>query len=321
MIVERAKEVLRIEAEAISALQERINDDFVQAVHTIDRCRGRFIITGIGKSGHIGKKIAATLTSIGVSSFFLHAAEAIHGDLGMITAEDVVLAISNSGETDEVIRLLPLLKRCNVPLIAMTGRKDSTLAQQSDLHLDISIKTEACPLGIVPTASTTATLAMGDALAMSLLDLRNVTEEDFAQFHPGGSLGKRILLRVKDVMHTGSEIPVVSEDASFSQTVMEMTVKKKGMTVVTKEKNGKHLVTGIVTDGDLRRHINDDNLKTLLAKDIMSANPKRIESHELAVTALRIMEEKKITSLVSLNEEGEIIGLTHLHDLLEQGLI
>ncbi len=320
MIVERAKEVLRIEAEAIADLEKRIDESFVQAVHIIDKCKGRFIITGIGKSGHIGKKIAATLTSIGVSSFFLHAAEAIHGDLGMITGDDVLLAISNSGETEEVIRLLPLLKRCKVPLIGMTGNKNSTLAQQSDYTLDISIKTEACPLGIVPTASTTATLAMGDALAMSLLDLRNVTEEDFAQFHPGGSLGKRILLRVKDIMHTKDEIPIVNENATFSETVLEMNAKKKGMTVVTKIENGKKRVCGIVTDGDLRRHINDDNLKGLFAKDIMSSRPKTIEAQELAVTALRIMEERKITSLVTLNEDGEILGLIHLHDLLEQGL-
>ena len=317
MIINRAKETLRIEAEAIIALIDRIDDNFVEAINLIDNCKGRLIVVGIGKSGIIGKKIAATLTSIGISSFFLHAAEAIHGDLGMIGKNDVVFGISNSGETDEVLALIPIIRRFGVPFIALTGNPSSTLARESDVSLDVSIKEEACPLGIVPTASTTATLAMGDAIAMALLDKRNVTEKDFAQFHPGGSLGKRLLLKVEDMMHTGKEIPVVRDNALLSDVVLEITSKKMGMTVVI-DKQEK--VLGIVTDGDLRRHFTGENIKNLHACEVMTTNPKVIDKTELAASAVQVMESNKITSILVLKENEKVEGVIHLHDLLQRGL-
>ncbi|MBF0275684.1 MAG: KpsF/GutQ family sugar-phosphate isomerase [Nitrospinae bacterium] len=298
-------------------LIDRIDTNFEKAVNLIDGCKGRLIVIGIGKSGIIGKKIAATLTSIGLSSFFLHAAEGIHGDLGMVGSNDVVLAISNSGETDEVIRVLPIVKRFGVPLIGMTGNLNSTLSKISDITLDVSVEKEACPMGVVPTASTTVTLAMGDAIAMAILDKRNITEADFAKYHPGGSLGKSLLLKVEDVMHSGNDLPVVYENTSVPETIMEITGKKMGMTVVINEKKE---ILGIVTDGDLRRHFSDPGINNLNAIDIMTVNPKIISQDELAASAVKIMETNKITSLLIVTDDKRLKGVIHLHDLLQKGL-
>src|SRR3989338_7386462 len=251
-ILDIAKRVLKIEADAVLALIERLNSNFEKAVEIIYRSKGRVVVTGMGKSGLVGKKIAATLASTGTPAFFLHPAEAIHGDIGMVTAEDVIIAISNSGETEELVGIIPFLKRFNVSLISMTGNPNSTLSKAADITLDVSVKEEACPLGIVPTASTTATLAMGDAIAVALLMKRGYKEEDFAFFHPGGSLGKKLFIKVKDLMHSGDALPVISPDASMTAAVMEISSKRLGVTMVTDTNN---MILGIVTDGDLRRGI------------------------------------------------------------------
>ncbi len=320
MVIEKAKQVLKIESEAIQALINRIDDTFVKTVELLDKCKGRVVITGIGKSGIIGKKISATLASIGVPSIFLHAADGTHGDLGMITSNDMVIAISNSGESEEVLNLLPAIKRFNVTLVSMTGNVSSTLAKKSNIVLNISVKEEACPLGLVPTASTTATMALGDALAMALLDKRGFKEQDFAVLHPGGSLGKKLLIQVDDLMHIGSNIPIINKDAPLKDVIMEISSKKLGMAIVV---NQDDKVLGIITDGDLRRLMKKkekDIFKTT-AKEMMSINPKTIEKNALAARALQIMEKHSITSLIITNGSKGPTGIIHLHDILKAGVV
>ena len=320
MVIEKAKQVLKIESEAIQALINRIDDTFVKTVDLLDKCKGRVVITGIGKSGIIGKKISATLASIGVPSIFLHAADGTHGDLGMITSNDIVIAISNSGESEEILNLLPAIKRFNVTLVSMTGNVNSTLAKKSNIVLNISVKEEACPLGLVPTASTTATMALGDALAMALLDKRGFKEKDFAVLHPGGSLGKKLLIQVDDLMHIGSNIPIINKDAPLKDVIMEISSKKLGMAIVV---NQDDKVLGIITDGDLRRLMEKkekDIFKTT-AEEMMSTNPKTIEKNALAARALQIMEKHSITSLIITNGSKGPTGIIHLHDILKAGVV
>lgn len=318
-IIEIAKKVLKIEAEAVLALTEKLNKDFEKAVEIIYNSKGRVIVMGMGKSGLVGKKIAATLASTGTPSFFLHPAEASHGDLGMVTSEDVIIAISNSGDTGEIMELVPFLKRFNVSLISMTGNPVSALAKAGDVNIDVSVREEACPMGIVPTASTTATLAMGDALAVVLLQKRGFKEEDFAFFHPGGSLGKRLFIKVKDLMHTGDALPVVSPDASVTDAVIVISSKRLGMTIVAGADNK---LLGILTDGDLRRGIQKwgKAFFDMRAGGVMMQNPKVISEGELAAKALSIMEGHSITSLVVPDKEGRAKGVIHLHDILKQGI-
>jgi len=319
MIIEKAKQVLKIESEAIRSLIDRIDDRFVKTVNLLDKCKGRVVITGIGKSGIIGKKISSTLASIGIPSFFLHAAEAVHGDIGMITKKDMIIAISNSGESKEILNLLPSIKRFNVILVSITGKINSTLAKKSDIVLNVSVKEEACPLGLVPTASTTATLALGDALAVALLDKRGFKKEDFAVFHPGGSLGKKLLIRVKDIMHTGNKIPKLYKTALLKDVIFEISSKKLGITIVV-DKEDK--VVGIITDGDLRRLLEKkrDIFKTK-AEKIMTKNPKIVEKNNLAAKALQIMEKHSISSLIITNENNNPTGIIHLHDILKAGVV
>jgi arabinose-5-phosphate isomerase len=318
-IIQSGIKVLQIEAEALGRLIARIDQRFVDAVNALHRCEGRVVVSGMGKSGIIGKKISATLASTGTPSFFLHPAEGLHGDIGMISRGDVLLAISNSGETEELIKILPSIKRLGLFLISMTGNSKSALARESDVTLDISVKEEAGAMGIVPTASTTATLAMGDALAVALFELRGIKEADFAFFHPGGMLGRRLLLRVKDVMHRGDDIPVVKEEASFKDALFEMTRKKMGMTTVT-DGNGK--LTGVITDGDLRRLLEkEEQVFRKKAKELMSKKPKMIDENALAAKAVQVMESFSITVLPVTGENGEMTGVIHLHDLLKIGVV
>ncbi len=320
-MIETAKRVLQIEADAVLALQQRLNGDFTRAVKMILDCSGKVVVTGMGKSGLICHKIAATLASTGTPAFFLHPAEGIHGDLGMLSRGDVVIAVSFSGETEEISRILPVIKRMGLPLIAMSGRPASTLAQAGDVHLDVSIAEEACPLGLAPTASTTATLAMGDALAVVLLNERGFKAEDFALFHPGGALGKKLLLRVEDLMHTGSDVPLVSPETLLREALFEITSKKLGITGVVDA--GRELV-GVFTDGDLRRVMADglDSLQLPIA-EVMTRAPKRILHRNLAAKALQVMEQHSITSLfVFADEQSRIpVGIVHLHDLLKAGVV
>lgn len=319
MYLEQAKEVFQIEAQAILNLAENLDQGFSEAVETILRCKGRVVVTGMGKSGLIGRKIAATLASTGTPAFFLHPAEGIHGDLGMVTGQDVVIAISNSGETEELINILPVLKRLGATIIALTGKKDSTLVKNSEIFLRIAIEKEACPLGLAPTASTTATLAMGDALAVVLLKARNFQPEDFALFHPGGSLGRRLLLTVADLMHSGEQNPVVGSDKKVKEALFEITAKKLGAVSVTNEDG---VLIGILTDGDLRRHL-EKNEKLLEQEvgQVMTKSPKTIGPHKLAAQALKTMEDKSITVLPVVGEEQQVIGMIHLHDLLKAGIV
>jgi len=320
MSLEEAKKVLRIEADAISSLIDKIDENFLKAIDILLSCKGRVVVTGMGKSGIIGKKIAATLASTGTPALFLHPAEGVHGDLGMITKGDVLLAISNSGETEELNKILPIIKRLDVKLISMTGGMNSTLAKASDVVLDVGVKEEACPLGLIPTASTTAALAMGDALSVTLLERKGFKEEDFAFFHPGGSLGKRLFLKVGDLMHSGNEIPKVYEDTIMKDTILEISSKKLGMTSVIDSKGG---LTGIITDGDLRRWLEkgEANIFKTKAKDVMTRNPKTIEADALAAKAVSVMEHYSITSLIIVDKEGRPDGIIHLHDLLKAGVI
>ncbi len=319
-IRDEAKKVFEIESRAVARLAQRLDDNFEKAVRLIHDCGGRVIVCGMGKSGLIGKKIAATLASTGTPAFSLHPAEASHGDLGMVTGEDIVLALSNSGETDELVALLPHLKRFNVKLIALTGNTASTLARSSDVCLDVSVDEEACPMGIVPTASTTAALAMGDAMAVALLLMRGLKEEDFAAFHPRGSLGKKLLVTVGELMHTGDKVPRVSPDTPMTQTVMEISSKRLGITTVV-DSSGKLL--GVITDGDLRRGIeaHGSALFSKTAETIMTGEPKRIASGELAAKALALMEKHSITALPVADAEGRPAGIIHLHDILREGIV
>ncbi len=319
MSIEHGKRVLEIEVRAIAGLLERLDHRFTEAVDLLYRCAGKVVVSGMGKSGLIGQKIAATLASTGTPAFFLHPAEGTHGDLGMLARRDALIAISNSGETEEVLKLLPFVKRLNIPVVAMTGRVQSTLAKNSEVVLDVSVGEEACPMGLAPTASTTATLAMGDALAIALLQKRGFREEDFAQFHPGGTLGRRLLLKVRDLMHGGDAVPRVTQQTSAREAILIMTTKKLGMTTVVDEA-GRLL--GVITDGDLRRFLERGaDLAKAKAGDLASKNPKTIGPDELAAGAVRIMEECSITSLVVLEESRQIVGVIHLHDLLKSGIV
>lgn len=311
--------VIQVEAAAISALTEQINEQFIAACKLLFNCTGRVVVIGMGKSGHIAGKIAATFASTGTPAFFVHPGEASHGDLGMITQQDVVLALSNSGETEEILKILPIIKRLGVPLIAMTGNPMSTLSLVASTHINIAVTQEACPLGLAPTSSTTAALVMGDALAVSLLEARGFTKDDFALSHPGGSLGRRLLLRVNDIMHLGDNIPSVAESALISHALLEMTEKKLGMTAIV---NDEQEVVGIFTDGDLRRTLakNLDLQKTCIS-DVMTSHCAVISEDILAAEAMQIMEQKKINALIVVNKQKQAIGALNMHDLIRAGIV
>ena len=314
-----AQEVIEIEGAAVLALCDRIDADFVRACELMLDCDGRIVVTGMGKSGHIGGKLAATLASTGSPAFFVHPGEASHGDLGMITEKDVVLAISNSGETDELLTILPLIKRLHIPLISMTGNPQSRLAQQATVNLDIGVEKEACPLNLAPTSSTTVTLALGDALAVSLLKIRGFTADDFARSHPGGKLGKRLLLSVGDIMHTGDAIPIVSEDILLSDALMEISSKGLGMTTVVSG-NGK--LVGVYTDGDLRRTLDQQlDIHNTSISAVMTSPCQSIGADALAVDALNLMEDKAINALPVVNDDNTVIGALNMHDLLRAGVV
>lgn len=309
-----AERVLRLEAEAILALIPRLDERFDLAVDRLFHCGGRVIVTGMGKSGLIGRKIAATLASTGTPAYFLHPAEGVHGDLGMVARGDVVLALSNSGETEELLAILPLLKRLGVPIVLLTGSSESTLARQCEVVLDVAVAEEACPMNLAPTSSTTAALAMGDALAMALLDVRGLRPEDFAALHPRGALGWRTLFRVADLMHTGGEVPIVRADTSMADVIREITQKRLGITTVV---DGEGRLVGVITDGDLRRaHLRPEPVVALRAGQVASANPKTVDAGDLAVKALEIMETFAITCLVIVDAERRPAGILHMHDVL-----
>lgn len=313
-----AQRTIAMERDAVAALEARIDEHFDLACQTILACEGRVVVTGMGKSGHIGNKIAATLASTGTPAMFVHPGEASHGDLGMITPKDVVLALSNSGTTAELVTLIPLLTRMRVPVISMTGNPHSTLAKASTAHLNVGVATEACPLDLAPTSSTTVTLVMGDALAIALLEARGFTAEDFAFSHPGGALGRKLLLRVSDVMHSGDAIPLVDETTTVKNALLEMSSKGLGMTCIH---NSKGALRGVYTDGDLRRSLDQAiDFSTTPVTAVMTENCKTITPDALAVEALAIMEEKLITSLVVSEQGDDIVGVVHLHDLLKAGL-
>ena len=314
-----AKAVIKTEQAALSALVDRIDNKFVDACNIILECDGRVVVTGMGKSGHIANKIAATLASTGTPAFFVHPGEASHGDLGMITSMDVVIALSNSGETDEIVELLPVIKRLDINLITLTGNPKSTLAKTSNVNIDVSIENEACPLGLAPTSSTTAALAMGDAISIALLEKRGFDEDDFALSHPGGTLGKRLLLRVDDIMHIENEIPKVLQDATLGDALIEMSAKGLGVTAIV-NKNNKFL--GIFTDGDLRRVIDSGiDFKFSKIKDVMTKNAKRITGDALAASALALMESYSINALVVVDKKEKLCGILNMHDLLRARVI
>ena len=317
--LELARKVLEIEADAISALIERLDGKFLEAANLIYACRGRVVVSGIGKSGHIARKIASTMASTGTPAFFVHPAEAIHGDLGMIQSDDVLLALSYSGESAELLTIIPVIKREGAKLIAITGNENSTLAQQADVHLDARVAQEACPLKLAPTASTTAALALGDALAIALLDARGFTERDFAGRHPGGALGRRLLTRVADVMRTGEEVPHVPHTATLAQALLEMSHKGMGMTAVI---DAKGRVAGIFTDGDLRRtleHVGD--IRSARVAELMSRSPRTISADKLAAEAAQLMERHKINQLLVVTADGRLAGALNTHDLFRAKVI
>jgi arabinose-5-phosphate isomerase len=318
-LVARAREVLQIEAEAIAALPERLGDDFARACELILACRGRVVVSGIGKSGHVGRKIAATLASTGSPAFFMHPAEASHGDLGMVIADDVVLALSNSGSTEELLAIVPLVKRRGARLIAMTGDPASRLAQLADVHLDAGVAREACPLNLAPTASTTAAMALGDALAVALLEARGFGPDDFASSHPGGALGRRLLTHVSDVMRQGEALPVVAPGAPLATAILEITRKRMGMVAVV-EPGGALL--GIFTDGDLRRLLErDGDIRNLRIDDVMTRDPASISPRALAAEAVQLMESRRITQLLVLDEGRQLVGAIQIHDLLAARIV
>lgn len=319
MSLESARRVLEIEAEAIRSLAGRLDQTFVRAVDILQGCRGRVVLTGMGKSGFIAKKIAATFASTGTPALFLHPAEGVHGDLGMVVRGDVVLAISNSGETEELIQLLPAFKRLGVALISLVGNLLSTLARESEVALDVRVAEEACPMNLAPTASTTAALAMGDALAVALLERRGIREEDFALIHPGGILGKKLLLRVEDLMHRGEELPVVGQDELMREAIPMISGKRLGMTAVT---DGDGRLVGIITDGDLRRALQRwPDLLEQPVQAVMTRQPKCIAKTELGAKAVQVMAQHAITSLLIVDEGGRPEGVIHLHDLLRAGVV
>jgi arabinose-5-phosphate isomerase len=318
-ILQLARRTLEIEANAVSQLRDRLDHAFPEAVALILRCKGRVVVSGMGKSGHIGGKIAATLASTGTPAFFMHPAEASHGDLGMITGEDVVIALSNSGESAEIAAIVPLIKRRGARLISMTGNPTSTLAHEADIHLDASVEQEACPHNLAPTASTTAALALGDALAVAVLYARGFTAEDFARTHPGGSLGRRLLVHVRDLMHKDAALPMVGLDASLKEALLEMTRKGLGMTAIVDE---DRRLLGILTDGDLRRLLdNDVDVRHARIADVMKRAPRTIDEDVLAVEAARMMEEFKINGLFAVNTAGRLSGALNMHDLLRAGVV
>ena len=319
MILKRAKEVFRLEAEAVLALASKLDNNFIRAVEAVYGCKGRVVVTGMGKAGIIGQKISATLSSLGTPSVWLHSAEAIHGDLGRVTKDDIVIALSNSGETEETKSLVPILKKIGTGIIAITGNKHSTLAKHSDIVLDVSVRKEACPLGLAPTSSTTAMLAMGDALAVCLVDKKGFKEKDFALFHPGGALGKKLLLKVEDIMRKGKANPIVGEETIVKDVLYAITEARAGAASVV---NKKGKLTGIFTDGDLRRHLEvDSNLAARRVKEVMTKNPVSIQPQKLAVEALRILEEKKIDELPVVDKNGKPAGMLDVQDVLRAGLV
>ncbi len=317
-IIQKGKEIIRIEAEAVTALESHIDKNFASAIDLILNAKGRIIVTGMGKSGIIARKIAATMNSTGTPSAFMHPTDAVHGDIGMVTAHDVVICISKSGDTTELRQLLPYFHQLGVKVIAIVGNANSPLSKQSDIVLDISVKEEACPYDLAPTSSTTAALVMGDALAITLLQLRNFTENDFAMFHPGGNLGKQLLLKVEAMMITGKDIPVVKENVSLSNAIVEITSKRLGATCIV---NDEGILSGILTDGDLRRLLQKTtNIANYTAAQVMTKNPKTIHKEILAAHALKLMESYKITQLVVVDNAQRPVGILHLHDLVEAGL-
>lgn len=316
--IEKGKQVIRIEAQSVAALIDKINGSFAQAVQMIFEAKGRIVITGMGKSGIIARKIVATMNSTGTPAIFLHPSDAVHGDLGMVRGEDVVICISKSGDTQEIRQLIPMFKRIGVPVISMLGTSNSPIGKESDVVLDISVAEEACPLDLAPTSSTTATLVMGDALAITLLEKRNFSKEDFAMFHPGGNLGKRLLLKIEELMTSGAHVPIVSQSTSLKDSILEMTTKRLGATCVVDEK-GK--LCGIITDGDLRRLLQGTtDVSAVTADQVMTRKPKTILLGALAATALREMESFNITQLIIVDEEHHPLGMVHLHDLVKAGL-
>ncbi len=311
--------VITTEAKAVAALSERIGPEFAQACRYLLACQGRVVVLGMGKSGHIGGKLAATLASTGTPAFFVHPGEASHGDLGMITGDDVVIGLSHSGETAEINQILPLLKRRGVDLIAITGASDSTLAKTADVHLNVEVSEEACPLGLAPTASTTASLAMGDALAIALLDARGFTADDFARSHPGGRLGRRLLIYIDDLMHGGDQLPNVKLGTPLSQALLEMTRQGLGMTAVS---DAQGQLAGVFTDGDLRRALDQGvDVHTTPIEAVMTANPRRLTTGQLAAEALALMEAHSINALLVTNGDGELVGAVNMHDLLRAGVM
>ncbi|WP_145478385.1 KpsF/GutQ family sugar-phosphate isomerase [Stenotrophomonas rhizophila] len=318
-LVDSGRRVFGIERDALAAVAGRLGEDFARACQLVLESRGRVVATGMGKSGHVARKIAATLASTGTPAFYVHPGEAGHGDLGMITEADVVLALSYSGESDEVLMLLPVLKRQGNRLIAMTGRPGSSLGLAADVHLDVSVPAEACPLALAPTSSTTASLAMGDALAVALLDARGFTADDFARSHPAGSLGRRLLLHITDVMHSGDELPQVGENASLSEALVEMSRKRLGMTAVV---DADQRLVGLFTDGDLRRALDSDlDVRSARIVDVMTRSPRTIGADQLAVEAARVMETKQINGLIVVDGEGRAVGALNIHDLLRARVV
>lgn len=316
--LEKAREVIRIEAEAVAALESRIDENFVRAVELLHKCKGRVIVSGMGKSGIIAQKIASTLSSTGTAAMFMHPAEAAHGDLGMVMPEDVVICLSKSGRTEEFYVLIPLFKRLGIPVIAMTGNLHSPLADHADVVLDTSVKQEACPHDLAPTASTTAALVMGDALAIALLETREFTKEDFALRHPSGSLGKKLLLRIDDVMYAGEKIARVNESAGLDEIILEITGKRFGATCVL---DGEGQLIGIITDGDLRRLLTKRTpLAGISARDMMTRNPKTVHTDTLASQVLEMMEDLSIMQMIVVDAEHRPVGMAHLHDLLKAGV-
>jgi arabinose-5-phosphate isomerase len=314
-----ARNVLDIEADAVRALSERIDGGFVAAVDLLLGCRGRVVVSGIGKSGHIARKLAATFASTGTPAFFVHPAEASHGDLGMVTADDVFVALSNSGESEELVAILPLVKRIGAKLIAMTGRPESTLARVADVHLNSGVEKEACPMNLAPTASTTAALALGDALAVAVLDARGFGPDDFARSHPGGALGRRLLTYVRDVMRTGDQLPKVPATANVSDTLFQLTAKRMGMTAIVDEADR---VVGIFTDGDLRRVLErTGDFRALTIADVMTRSPRTIAADHLAVEAVELMERHRINQMLVVDDAGKLIGALNMHDLFSKKVI
>jgi arabinose-5-phosphate isomerase len=316
-ILETAKKVIKIELEALQELEARVGEHFENAVKLILKSKGRVIVTGIGKSGAIAKKIVSTFASTGTTSYFLHPAEGLHGDLGMVHKNDVVIAISKSGETEEILHILPTLKRLDVPIIAMTGNKNSTLAENSRYILDISVKEEACPHDLAPTASTTVTLVLGDALAIALLETRGFSQDDFALLHPGGSLGRKLLLRVSDIMEQGSKLPFCYPDELMRKAVMEMAHKRGICPVVNKDM----IIIGVLTTGDLNRLIEtNDQFMTIRVQDVMNRNPKYIEMNQLAISAYKEMEKHRVIAMPVVDNKKKLLGVVHLHDLMQKGI-